>query len=77
MGRPKGSKNKFTTLLKDDILAAADGAHPEGRVGYLKEQAVENPTAFLTLLGKVLPMDVNAQVSGQLIVATGVPRDND
>lgn len=59
-GRPKGSVNKVTALLKDDILQAADNAHPKGRVGYLTEQAQKNPTAFLTLLGKVLPSDITS-----------------
>jgi hypothetical protein len=58
-GRRKGTPNKVNALLKDEILQAADGAHPDGRVGYLKKQAVENPVAFLTLLGKVLPTQVN------------------
>lgn len=58
-GRPKGVPNKVTSLLKDEILQAAAAAHPDGRVGYLTEQARENPTAFLTLLGKVLPTQVS------------------
>lgn len=62
-GRPKGSVNKVTRLLKEDILDAAEAAHPEGRVGYLREQARENPTAFLTLLGKVLPTQLEGGVS--------------
>ncbi len=57
-GRKKGTPNKITALLKDDILQAASDAHPEGRVGYLTQQAKENPTAFLTLLGKVIPTQV-------------------
>jgi hypothetical protein len=57
-GRPKGSPNKVTALLKDEILKAADSAHPDGRVGYLTQQATQNPTAFMTLLGKVLPTQV-------------------
>lgn len=58
-GRPKGSPNKITALLKDEILQAADEAHPEGRVGYLREQATANAPAFLTLLGKILPSQVD------------------
>lgn len=58
-GRKKGTPNKITALLKDEILQAADQAHADGRVGYLKQQAEENPTAFLTLLGKILPMQVD------------------
>ena len=57
-GRKKGTPNKITALLKDEILQAASDAHPEGRVGYLTQQAKENPTAFMTLLGKVLPTQV-------------------
>lgn len=54
-GRVKGTPNRVTATLKEAILMAADGAHPDGMAGYLTEQAKKNPTAFLTLLGKVLP----------------------
>jgi hypothetical protein len=55
-GRPKGSPNKITADLKRAILEAAEAAGGEGgTVGYLTRQADENPTAFLTLIGKVLP----------------------
>ncbi|MCR9195056.1 MAG: hypothetical protein NXH88_10005 [Hyphomonas sp.] len=63
-GRPKGSPNKTTALLKDAILQAAEKAgDKDGMVGYLKKQADKNPTAFMGLLGKVLPMQV--QGSGE------------
>jgi len=58
-GRKAGTPNKLTALLKDEILQAASDAHPDGRLGYLTEQAKDNPNAFLTLLGKVLPMQIN------------------
>ena len=58
-GRIAGTPNKLTALLKDEILQAASDAHPDGRLGYLTEQAKDNPNAFLTLLGKVLPMQIN------------------
>ena len=51
-GRPKGSTNKATKALKDMILSALD---KKGGEEYLMKQADENPTAFLTLIGKVLP----------------------
>jgi hypothetical protein len=57
-GRPKGVPNKTTTLVKDAILKALDEADPEGAVAYLKKQASQNPTAFLTLVGKLLPLQV-------------------
>jgi hypothetical protein len=57
-GRQKGTPNKITAFLKDAILQAAEAAHDGGTVGYLTEQANANPAAFMTLLGKVLPMQV-------------------
>jgi len=55
-GRPPGTPNKTTKALKDMILGALDSV---GGESYLAEQAEANPTAFLTLIGKVLPMAVN------------------
>lgn len=80
-GRPKGVPNKITTALKDAILqAAAAAGGEEGLVGYLTTQASENPQSFLPLLGKVLPMQVEAShkvtVNRVEIVAL-VPGDED
>lgn len=58
-GRPKGAVNKTTALLKDAIIQAAEKAGGKGGlVGYLETQASENPGPFLSLLGKVLPMQI-------------------
>lgn len=54
-GRVKGQPNKLTTALKDMILQALSAA---GGEAYLVEQASKNPTAFLTLVGRVLPLQV-------------------
>jgi hypothetical protein len=54
-GSRKGSPNKVTKALKDMILGALDDA---GGQKYLSAQAKANPSAFLTLVGKVLPMQV-------------------
>ncbi len=64
-GRPKGAKNKMTRALKDMILDALDKA---GGEQYLFEQSVKNPVAFMTLLGKVLPMQVSGEDSGPVTV---------
>lgn len=58
-GRQKGTPNRTTALLKDAILEAATQAGGEGElVGYLTTQAKANPAAFMSLLGKVLPMQI-------------------
>jgi hypothetical protein len=56
-GRPKGAKNRATKELKEMILGALDAA---GGVDYLEARAKDPRTAsaFLTLVGKVLPMTV-------------------
>ena len=54
-GRQKGTPNKFSGDVKNMILAALD---KKGGVDYLAEQADANPAAFLSLVGKVLPMTV-------------------
>jgi hypothetical protein len=66
-GRKPGVPNKTTALLKDAILKAADGAGgKEGLTGYLKEQAIKNPGPFMSLLGKVLPMQVSGDPDNPL-----------
>lgn len=55
-GRRKGTPNKVNKELKELILGALDQA---GGQKYLLQQAKENPAAFMTLLGKIIPKDVN------------------
>jgi hypothetical protein len=52
-------------MLKDMILAALDKA---GGEEYLVEQAHKNPGAFMTLVGKVLPLAVTGNDGGELII---------
>lgn len=52
-GRAKGTTNKLTADVKAMVLQALDQA---GGVAYLLAQAQTNPNAFMTLVGKVLPM---------------------
>lgn len=55
-GRTKGVPNKATAEIKTMIEGALTAV---GGQKYLEQQAIENPTAFMTLLGKILPKDVN------------------
>lgn len=54
-GRKKGTPNKLSGDVKAMILAALDEA---GGMDYLLQQARTNPNAFMTLVGKVLPMTI-------------------
>jgi hypothetical protein len=70
-GRPKGAPNKSTALLKDAILQAAELAGDKGgMVNYLLKQANENPIAFMGLMGKVLPLQVVADITQRVAVVT-------
>lgn len=60
-GSRKGKPNKGTAELRDMILMALDKA---GGVKYLQNRAMDTPASFLTLIGKVLPQNVN--MSGTL-----------
>ena len=71
-GRPKGVPNKVTGQLKEMILAALDKAHDDGGVGYLMQQARDNPNAFLSLVGKVLPMTVSGDPENPLAIVTRI-----
>lgn len=68
-GRPKGVPNKSTTAIKEMIVQALDKA---GGVNYLLNQAEENPTAFMTLVGKVLPMQITGEDGGPIVVSREV-----
>lgn len=59
-GRKKGTPNKATAELKDAILSAFDSV---GGSTYLVEVAKEHPQVFCTLLSKVLPKDIVADVN--------------
>lgn len=71
-GRPKGVPNKTTQLLKDAILQAATDAGEGNMVAYLTQQAKDNPGPFLSLLGKVLPMQVAGDPDNPLRAVTRI-----
>lgn len=63
-GRQKGTPNKFTKTLRDMILGALDDA---GGQAYLAEQAQNNPGAFLSLIGRVLPTTIAGDANAPLV----------
>lgn len=64
-GRAKGTPNKVTKQLKDMILSALDEA---GGEQYLLQQARDNPNAFLTLVGKVLPTTLTGDKENPVVI---------
>jgi hypothetical protein len=65
MGRRKGAQNKFTVTLKEAILASFDRV---GGIDYLEIQARKNPQAYMSLLSKVLPMQVTGPNDGPIMI---------
>jgi hypothetical protein len=63
-GRPKGTKNKVTVVLKEAILLAAeehgsDGEGKDGLKGYLSMVARADLKTFCGLLGRILPTQMD------------------
>ena len=58
-GRKKGVPNKITASVKEMILAALDAV---GGQRYLEDQAKQNPQAFMSLLGRILPSEVKGEL---------------
>jgi hypothetical protein len=78
-GRKPGTPNKVTGMLKDAILEAATKAgedlasnkeqRKDGMMHYLRVQATINPQAFMGLLGRVMPMQLQGDgEDGEIIV---------
>ena len=71
-GRQKGVPNKNTSLLKGAILqaAAAVGEDEKGKgglQGYCKKLAKEQPKAFASLMGRVLPTQVTGDPDNPVV----------
>lgn len=62
-GRPKGSLDKGNKLIREMIVQALDEA---GGVAYLKATAASHPAAFLALIGKVMPVQVEGANGGPI-----------
>lgn len=66
-GRRKGTPNKATAEVRDMLRGALDDA---GGRRYLTECATDPSdkvrAAFLSLVGKLVPSEVNAKLSGEI-----------
>lgn len=68
-GSRKGIPNKINAQLKDMILGALSDV---GGQAYLASKAEENPAAFMTLLGKVLPVTLQGDPDAPLAMGITV-----
>jgi hypothetical protein len=65
-GRTKGTPNKVTKALREMILSALDEA---GGTEYFVRQADENPSAFLRLIGRMLPTTLTGDPEQPVAIA--------
>jgi hypothetical protein len=70
-GRTKGTPNKTTAILKQAILLAAeevgeDGKGKGGTTGYCRRLALQEPKAFASLMGRILPTQVTGEDGGAI-----------
>lgn len=69
-GRPRGSENKFTDL-KDEFLKAfydEDGIGGAEGIKKLIKDSPRNKIVFLQMITRMLPSNVDADVSGDISV---------
>lgn len=63
-GRVKGIPNRVTKELKDMILGALEA---KGGQRWLQDQMDANPSAYMTLLGKIIPLQVTGKDGAPLV----------
>ncbi len=59
-GRAPGTPNGDTKAVRDLVRAALDRV---GGLDYLAQQAKDNPQAFLTLIGKLIPAEIVGEMN--------------
>lgn len=64
-GRKAGVPNRVPAALKEMILQALE---LEGGVEYIRTQARNEPVAFMSMLGRVLPLTVNGEMNGKMTI---------
>jgi hypothetical protein len=62
-GRKPGTPNKLTADIRASILEAYNLA---GGAQYLVKQSQANPQAFMALIGKVIPREIEQHVTGNI-----------
>ena len=73
-GRVKGTPNKVTSDIREMLKASLDKV---GGQKYFERQAMDNPVAYMGLIGKIIPQEVRQEITGKdggPIETRGVPR---
>lgn len=60
-GRPKGSPNKNTVAIKEMLMQSLDDV---GGATYFTQLAQANPSAYASLIAKIIPAEVKNQITG-------------
>lgn len=60
-GRRPGSANSMSSARLREAVFEALKNQEGGAVGYLSRQAIEEPRAFMALLGKLLPTQITGE----------------
>lgn len=76
-GRPKGSPNKATAVIKDaitSVYASLQEGHPEPH-GHFLEWAKGSPTEFYKLASKLIPLQLSADEENPIHVVQTIRRE--
>lgn len=65
-GKPKGAKNKITKTVKERVLDTFNSLQEDNRAN-LTQWAKENPTEFYKIAAKLIPTEVDATVTANVI----------
>lgn len=73
-GRPPGAKNKIPQSIKEMVERALEA---KGGDKYLQRCADDQPSAFLALVGKIIPVQVQSatELSGSITIGWKSPKE--
>jgi UV DNA damage repair endonuclease len=74
-GRRKGSVNRYSTSVKEQLLATFNQLQEEDKVNLL-DWARANPTEFYKLSAKLLPLQVETEAKEPGVVIQIIPDPN-
>lgn len=72
-GRKPGTPNKLTSTVKMMVLGALES---KGGQTWLAKQMKDNPVAFMTLLGKIIPTQIVGDMSYRYVARIPKPEEN-